>query len=158
MPTLERQARAKAAREAKAATEQEAATAEPETEETEEVPTEVEPEETEELPPSFAEDEDAAEEEPKPESSEPEPASAPEDLGPFVMLTVASYGPVKLNGRLTRLVSGAPILVTDPVERAALLSLYCFRPARPRDFLPPYSGPITTNVIRGGGLKDPQQI
>ena len=84
---------------------------------------------------------------------------APTELGAYVMLVgPSSYGPVKLNGRLTRLIAGSPILVTDPVEREALLSLYCFRPAIPRDFLPPYSGPITTDVIRGGGLKDPQQI
>ena len=121
-------------------------------------PTEAEPEsvpDAVEFAPLFAEGrvlaEGAAE-----ALAEPEAGA---DLADFVTLFgPVSYGPVKVNGQVRRVGAGAPIRVTDPKEREALLAMYCFRPTTALDFAPPYSGPITTAQLRGGGARDPEQI
>lgn len=95
----------------------------------------------------------------EPEKPVPGRIKVPEHLEEFITLAgPASYGPVVVNGARIRAYAGKPIRVANLEERCALLGLPAFRLATARDFAPPYSGPITLDVIRGGGLRDPEQI
>ena len=92
-------------------------------------------------------------------SEEGAPAGGGKDLSEFVILNgPASYGPIKVNGEFMRLIAGKAVRIVNVEERLALLGLPGFRLATPDDFKPPYSGPITTAQIHGGGLRDPEQI